>query len=131
MTLSKLINNGLLTVYSPLVSLVLICGFISDWIGKNILNYEKTDFIVAITVVVAVIIGWIWWSYKIVKWKYWAFSQVQIEDCYKLYEKAIGAGLIWLAGSIFNKTEIWTEKDKENWKRLKPEIQELFEIDNK
>ena len=26
---------------------------------------------------------------------------------------------------IFNKTEIWAKKDKENWKKLKPEIQEM------
>ncbi|MDO5969091.1 hypothetical protein Q4Q35_04655 [Flavivirga aquimarina] len=128
MNLKRLINKGLLTVYGPLTSFVLICGFTANWFAKNILNYEKSDFIITITVVIATMIGWIWWSYKIVKWKYWAFSQINIENSYDLYEKAIGVGLIWPTGSIFNKTEIWTEKDKQNWEKLNPEIRDIFKV---
>ncbi len=128
MTLTKLINNGLLTIYGPLVSFVVICGLIANWVAKNILNYEESDFIVAMTVLFAVMVGWLWWSYKIVKWKYWAFSQVEIENSYNLYEKAIEIGLIWPTGSVFNKTEIWTKKDKENWEGISPEIRRIFEI---
>ena len=129
MKLSQLINKGLLTVYGPLVSFVVACGFIANWFATNILESDIVDFIVMITILISICIGWIWWSYKIVKWKFWAFSQVETENGHKLYEKAIGVGLIWPTGSIFNKTEIWTEKDKENWKKLKPEIQAIFEND--
>lgn len=128
MTLNKLINHGLLIIYGPIVSFVVLCGLVSNWFTENILKVDKPDIIITIAVIAAVMIGWIWWSFKIVKWKYWAFSQIRIEDRYKLYQKAIEVGLIWHTGSIFNRTEIWTKKDKENWKNLKPEIQKLFEI---
>ena len=131
MKLSLLINKGLLTVYGPLVSFVVVCGFIANWFATNILESNIVDFIVMITVLISICIGWTWWSYKIVKWKFWAFSQVETENSYKLYERAIGVGLILPTGSIFNKTEFWTEKDKEKWKKLKPEIQEIFETDKK
>jgi hypothetical protein len=127
MNLSPLINKGLLRVYGPLVSFVVASGFIANWVATNILDSDIVDFIVMITVLISICIGWTWWSYKIVKWKIWAFSQVEPVNSYELYERAIGVGLIWPTGSIFNKTEIWTKKDKENWKKLKPEIQEIFE----
>lgn len=125
----QLINKGLLTVYGPLVSFVVFSGFIAKWIATDILKSDFVDIIIAITILISICIGWIWWSYKIVKWKIWAFSQVEPVNSYKLYENAIGVGLIWPTGSIFNKTEIWSEKDKENWKKLKPEIQAIFEND--
>ncbi|GAB5472645.1 MAG: hypothetical protein Mars2KO_07440 [Maribacter sp.] len=127
MNLSKLINQGLISIYGPLVSFVVICGFIGNWFAINILKSTKVDFLVMIVVIIAICIGWVWWSYKIVKWKYWAFSQLTVDESYELHSKAIGAGLIWPAGSVFNKTEIWTKEDKNNWTTLKPEIRELFE----
>jgi hypothetical protein len=130
MNLSSLINKGLITVYGPLVLFVVICGFISNWIAKSVLKLEKPDFITAIIVFIAIMIGWVWWSFKIVKWKYWAFSQVQIEDGYELYEKAIEVGLIWPTGSVFNKTEIWTARDKQKWTKIEPEIKQIFELEN-
>lgn len=124
-----IINKGLLTVYGPLVSFVVLSGFIAKWIATDILKSDFVDIIIAITILISICIGWIWWSYKIVKWKIWAFLQVEPVNSYKLYENAIGVGLIWPTGSIFNKTEIWSEKDKENWKKLKPEVQAIFEND--
>lgn len=126
MKTNQLINKGLLTVYGPLVFFVIACGLIAKWFATNIIESDIADFIVMITVLISMVIGWIWWSYKIVKWKNWAFSQIGIEDSFELYEKAIGVGLIWPTGSIFNKTEIWTEKEKEKWSKLNPEIRTLF-----
>tara|TARA_R110002073_G_scaffold128999_5_gene275224 strand:+ start:20055 stop:20450 length:396 start_codon:yes stop_codon:yes gene_type:complete len=131
MNLTKLIIKGLIIVYGPLVSFVIICGFIANWFAMNILKSEKVDFIVMITVFIAVFIGWFWWSYKIVKWKYFAFSKLTLNESHKLYSKAIGAGLIWPTGSFFNKTEIWTKKDKNNWLKIDPEIRKIFETDRK
>lgn len=130
MNLNKLINKGLITVYGPLVSFVIICGFTANWFGSNILQLKKTDFIVAIAIFGAICIGWIWWSYKIVKWKYSAFSKLTTEESYQLYIKAIESGLIWKTGSVFNKTEIWTKKDKSKWQKINPEIQKIFKVEN-
>ena len=65
------------------------------------------------------------------KWKYWAFSKLTVEESHELYLKAIAAGLIWPVGSVFNKTEIWTKADKDKWAKLKPEIREIFESEKK
>ncbi|MEZ5148785.1 MAG: hypothetical protein R2759_17375 [Bacteroidales bacterium] len=83
-----MINKGLLTVYGPLVSFVVNCGFIANWIATNILKSDIVDFIVLIAVLVSILIGWTWWSYKIVKWKYWAFSKLDLNDSYELYTKS-------------------------------------------
>ena len=128
--MSKLINKGLLQVYGPLISFVVIFGFIANWYASNILKSKKVDFIVATTVIIAICIGWVWWSYKIVKWKYFAFSKLTVDESYELYSKAIGIGLIWPTGSVFNRTEIWTNEDKVKWLNINPEIREIFELDD-
>ncbi|MEH6407515.1 MAG: hypothetical protein V7767_09555 [Leeuwenhoekiella sp.] len=129
MTVSKLIKKGIITVYLPLVSFVVICGFIAHWFAENILNSNKVNFVVMIVVIISVCIGWIWWSYKVVKWKYWAFSQLNTDDSYKLYAKAVGVGLIWPTGSVFNRTEIWTKEDKNKWQNINPQVREIFEVE--
>jgi len=131
MNLNSIIIKGLIIVYGPLVSFVVACGFIANWIAMNILKSDKVDFIIMITVFIAIAIGWIWWSYKIVKWKYLAFSKLTIDESYELYSKAIGVGLIWPTGSVFNKTEIWTKDDLNKWMKINPEIREIFEFENK
>lgn len=127
MNLNKLINKGMLTVYLPILLFVVTCGYIANWYAKNILYSEMADFIVIATLIIAICIGWIWWSFKIVKWKYWAFSQLNKEESYVLYEKAIKIGLLWPKGNIFNKTEIWLKKDKKKWLTINQEIRELFD----
>ncbi|WP_417854761.1 hypothetical protein [Xanthomarina gelatinilytica] len=129
--LKSIINKGLLSVYGPLATFVVACSLTTYWITKYSLELDKADFITAIVTITSVMIGWIWWSYKIVKWKCWAFSQLTVDESYELYLKAIGVGLIWPTGSVFNKTEIWTKEDKYNWTKLKPEIQEIFEPEKK
>lgn len=127
MTVKQLINKGLITVYVPLASFVLGCAFISSWYATRVLKSDHSEIILILTTIIATIIGWFWWSYKIVKWKCWAFSKVTFEqDGYELYMRAIETGLIWPTGHVFNKTEIWTTADLENWSKIDPEIQELF-----
>ena len=127
--MNKLINKGLITIYGPLFSFVIICGLVANWTAKNKFDIDKTGFIVALTVFLAIIIGWIWWSYRIVKWKCWAFSQIDTENGLEFYDRAIAVGLIWPKGSFFNKTEIWTKNDKRKWESLSPEIQSIFKVE--
>jgi hypothetical protein len=130
MNLTKLINKGLISVYGPLLIFVVFSTLITYWITKNVFKLEIADIITTIFLFFYISIGWIWWSYKIVKWKYFAFSKLTIDESYELYSKAIGVGLIWPTGSIFNKTEIWTETDKNNWLKINSEIREIFELEN-
>jgi hypothetical protein len=126
MTLKSIINRGLVTVYVPLASFVIGCGFLSNWYARTVLKSDRPELIMTVTIVIATIVGWVWWSYKIVKWKCWAFSQLNIEDGYELYYRAVAVGLIWPIGHVFNKTEIWTVSDLEQWSKIEPEIREFF-----
>ena len=130
MNLGKLINKGLITVYGPLMTFVISSTLIAYWITKDILKLQTADIITTVFLFVFIFIGWIWWSYKIVKWKYFAFSKLTIDESYELYSKAIDVGLIWPTGSIFNKTEIWTNQDKKKWMNINPEIREIFELED-
>jgi hypothetical protein len=130
MNLGKLINKGLITVYGPLMTFVISSTLIAYWITKDILKLETADIITTVFLFVFIFIGWIWWSYKIVKWKYFAFSKLTIDESYELYSKAIDVGLIWPTGSIFNKTEIWTNQDKKKWMNINPEIRRIFELED-
>ena len=130
MNLGKLINKGLITVYGPLMTFVISSTLIAYWITKDILKLQTADIITTVFLFVFIFIGWIWWSYKIVKWKYFAFSKLTIDESYELYSKAIDVGLIWPTGSIFNKTEIWTNQDKKKWMNINPEIRRIFELED-
>ncbi|MEP1488112.1 MAG: hypothetical protein ABJK28_06765 [Algibacter sp.] len=129
MSVKRLINRGLFVVYLPLVLLVVFVVTVTHWLAENNFDSNVSQIIAAISLMIAILIGWFWWSYKIVKWKYWAFSQLNFEESIKLYTKAIETGLIWPTGSVFNKTEFWSKKDKEKWDNLSDDIKSIFEID--
>ena len=112
------------------MTFVISSTLITYWITKDILKLQTADIITTVFLFVFIFIGWIWWSYKIVKWKYFAFSKLTIDESYELYSKAIDVGLIWPTGSIFNKTEIWTNQDKKKWMNINPEIREIFELED-
>ncbi|GAA3625572.1 hypothetical protein [Flavivirga jejuensis] len=118
MSLNSIIKKGLISVYIPLICIVILCVLIFRAVAENIP--------ITIAFIISIFIGWIWWSYKIVKWKYQAFSKLNVNESHQLYIKAIESGLIWPTGSVFNKTEIWTKKDRLKWSAIDPEIQEIF-----
>jgi hypothetical protein len=67
-------------------------------------------YLVFLSIVGSPLVGWIYWSFAITRWRIWAFSQV--DNVHELKERAIIGKLIWPDGSIFEKTEIRTEKDR-------------------
>jgi hypothetical protein len=112
---STLINKGMLSIYWPLISLMVLPFLLL--LCLNIFTSRVSEYIFNTLIFIslsAIPIGWLYWSYKSVKWKIWAFSKIDLEEIEELYFKAIQAGLIWPKGSIFNKTEIWSKKDKQN-----------------
>lgn len=125
--IGKKINKGLIVVYGPLILLVCISVFGSKYLAKELLGIPKQNYVIAVTFFGALVLGWIWWSYKVVKWKCEAFTDVGIETGIRLYRRAVEVGLIWRTGSIFNKTEIWSTRDKEKWSKIDREVQKIFE----
>ncbi len=79
--------------------------------------------------VFSIIPAWIWWSFNVVKWKVWAFSNVR--NVHELKRKAIKENLIWPDGSSFEKTEVWNQTEKERWSeiQIKFKKEDVFEDD--
>jgi|SRR6185312_16245148 hypothetical protein len=73
-------------------------------------EFKLPNWIYIILIPSAVLVPWVYWSFKITKWRIWAFENV--EDVHDLKQRAITAKLIWPDGNIFEKTEIRTAEDK-------------------
>lgn len=84
---------------------------------------------ILVGLILAVVIAWLWWSFMITKWRLWAFENVR--NVHELKKRAIQERLIWANDSIFEKTEIRTEVDKEQLKTLsnKFEQEDVFQDD--
>jgi hypothetical protein len=54
-------------------------------------------------ILVGPLVGWLWWSFSVPRWRKWALQNGAIED--KLQKWAVLTGLVWPKGSIFEKTE--------------------------
>jgi hypothetical protein len=55
------------------------------------------------------VLGWLYWSFAITKWKQWAYTNV--DDIIALKKAAVDAYLIWPDDNVFNKTEIKTPNE--------------------
>jgi hypothetical protein len=83
---------------------VMILGFCT-----NIFKTSPVWF-APLSILGGILLGWLYWSFAITKWRIWAFSNVKY-ICV-LEREAIKNQLIWSRGSVFEKTEIRTKKEK-------------------
>lgn len=126
--IDQLIKVGFRRVNLPIFVIIILTPILTMKIlGLSVIDDGMQNLITLGSIFAGIIFAWLWWSYSIVKWKCNAFSKVNGNDIYILYHKAISAGLIWSTGSFFNKTEIWTKKDRKFWSTLAPETQVLFD----
>lgn len=70
---------------------------------KEDVSGGKYAFFIILGLVLGSVIAWIWWSYWVVKWKLWAYTEVQ--DFHLLYRRAVNGKLVWPMGSVYEKTE--------------------------
>ncbi|MCD8528447.1 MAG: hypothetical protein LRY27_00330 [Chitinophagales bacterium] len=101
-------------------------------LGVGVLAAYKWNASVALVVFIILlsfILSWLYWSFAVVNWKIWAFGSVR--NVHDLKIKAERNGIIWKKSSIFNKTEIWTKKQKLKWSEIvkKFEKKDVFEDD--
>ena len=54
-------------------------------------------------IIVGPLVGWVWWSFSVPRWRKWALRNGVPED--KLQKWAVSTGLVWPKGSVFEKTE--------------------------
>ena len=100
----KAIKIGKIAVNAPIVVVFLISGLI----GKSLIL--KSLWLFPVSILAVFILPWLYWSFAITKWRIWAFSNV--DDICKLASEAVINKLIWEQGSIFEKTEIRTKREK-------------------
>jgi hypothetical protein len=79
-------------------------------IALGFFGMEISGWSVPLSILGSFILSWLYWSFAITKWRIWAFSNV--DDIRLLELQAIIEKLIWKRGSIFEKTEIRTKKEK-------------------
>jgi hypothetical protein len=57
---------------------------------------------------VGFILGWLWWSFTVPRWRRWALRNGAPAD--RLHKLAVATGLVWPKGWIFEKTEFKVKK---------------------
>lgn len=77
-------------------------------------------FVLLLSLVLAFVATWLYWSLMITQWRLWAFERV--DNAYELMQIAVEQRLIWPAGSIFEKTEIRTRRQQAKWHALQHKI---------
>ena len=80
------------------------------------LNGFCGGWIYPVSFILGFALGWLVWSYFVVKWKIWAFENVR--NINELESKAVEEQLIWSNGSWFEKTEFISCEQKQKLKQL-------------
>jgi hypothetical protein len=105
-SINNVLMNGQLQVNIPVLFLLIGMPLSFFYIPLFFDSIEGSQILVLMGAVIGFISAWSWWSYKIVKWRIWAFDNIRKEEWVELKEKAIERGLIWKDGSLFERTEI-------------------------
>lgn len=123
-TVRKAIARGHVMVNVPVMMAIVGLPVVTFYLT---VNADLPKWSIGVAFFFGMGMAWLIWSYMITKWRIWAFSRVK--NVHELKEKAIEGNLIWPDGSIFEKTEIRTRKDritleKLNRKFLKEDVYE-------
>ena len=102
--------------------ITILIWFLSLFLAFQILPEEYSIPTILIGLILGFLAGWLYWSIAIPKWRIWAFQNVDKRNWRELKNKAIREKLIWPDNSIFNKTELRTEKQKDKLNRIEEEI---------
>lgn len=89
----KWINLPVMLIMLGTISLMLISGLLISSV-----------IIMGISLPVGLILGWLWWSYSVPRWRKWALAQPGVEPD-ALQTAAEVSGLVWPKGHFLEKTE--------------------------
>ncbi|MGB3607198.1 hypothetical protein [Psychroserpens sp.] len=127
-SVNKAINYGQFMVNLPVLLFLVGTPLIVFYL-VNIFDFPQWLGIIGFFL--GIILSWFAWSILITKWRIWAFSSVN--NVHELRRKAIQKKLIWKTGTIFEKTEYRSKKDKLSLKKLEEKfnLEDVFEEDPK
>ncbi|MFK7774629.1 MAG: hypothetical protein AB8F94_20990, partial [Saprospiraceae bacterium] len=100
-TVKEAIRRGQRLINFPSLSIMTI-GFVFSILLFNEDIHKAIPIISLLSTII--ILPWLYWSFAIVQWRIWAFSNVR--NVHELKRQAIEGKLIWPDDSIFNTTEI-------------------------
>ncbi len=112
-TIDKVISVGQTTVNIPVAIIISIFALGSIILAPKILSKDYTDLGMIVGMMLGIISAWIWWSFRIVKWRIWAFQNTKREDWRELRTIAIKEQLIWPPNCFFEKTEFRTTEQNQ------------------
>lgn len=75
---------------------------ITLFLGVFVLN--ENPMFIGIGFLLGFIMGWLWWSYSVPRWRQWALEQPGVSPD-ELQKAAEAASLVWPKGHFFEKTE--------------------------
>ena len=108
MNVTQAIQHGQLTINLP-VAAIMFGPWALNWlIFETVARHYKVpapvlDICLAFGLF-SIPLAWLYWSCAVPRWKLWAYKRVN--DVQALKSAAIGSGLIWPDGHLFEKTEI-------------------------
>lgn len=105
MTIGEVIKQGKRSINSVSIASFILFPLIASGLCLFFLPASLLAPVLFASFILGFLFSWIWWSYRIVKWRIWAFRQVRKSEWPRLKKRAIKALLIWNDGSIFEKTE--------------------------
>ncbi|MDJ1498417.1 hypothetical protein QNI19_36115 [Cytophagaceae bacterium DM2B3-1] len=112
-TVDEAIAKGHRMVNYPVVGIIVGTIGITCYLG---IQAMLPWWVFPLGFILAFVLGWLYWSIMITKWRLWAFENVR--NVHELKKRAIREKLIWPDGSFYEKTEIRGAQDKERWTGL-------------
>jgi hypothetical protein len=107
------ISKGHRMITVPISLIILIGIFLGLFLAINkIVPY----WFAPLSIIIAILPAWLYWSFFITKWRIWAFENVR--NVHELKKRAIREKLIWKDGSFFEKTEFRNQNQKDTWEKL-------------
>ena len=125
-SVDEAIRKGHRIVTYPSIAIMVGVAGVSVYAGTK---HLLPGWSILMGVLVAFVGAWLYWSWKITKWRLWAFENVG--DLRELKKRAVLENLIWEQGSWFEKTEIRSAAENRKWQKLKNRVQvkEVFQDD--
>ena len=117
-SVSQAIRRGLLVVNGPVfVLLVGPLGLFATLVESRLVS-RQFNWVGLLVFFAGFLLAWLWWSYKVPKWRLWAYERVV--DIALLKERAVAVGLTWPDGHTFEKTEIKSRAHAARERELEP-----------
>ena len=124
-SIKEVLTKGQLWVNLPAVIIMFGTPLVVFFITSLFFSKNYSLFLAFVGLLFGGVLGGVWWSFLITKWRIWAFKSTQKKDWKELKRKAIEELLIWHDGAFFERTEIRSKKQQKIIKSIDAEIENL------